>query len=114
MRIRSDNTQSQYIHYYLNRSIRYLIVQNRFISLLSCSYVLTCFKLQVAADMTFSWHRGHEMASLQVPETDVDDEDEEQERTDAALVKHDVIKVINRFSDSFQFTHLLRVQIYIN
>jgi len=54
------------------------------------------------------------MASLQVPETDVDDEDEEQERTDAALVKHDVIKVINRFIDSFQFTHLLRVQIYIN
>ena len=53
--------------------------------------------------MTFSWHRGHEMASLQVPETDVDDEDEEQERTDAALVKHDVIKVINRFIDSFQF-----------
>ena len=40
------------------------------------------------------------MASLQVPETDVDDEDEEEERTDAALVKHDVIKVINRFVDS--------------
>ena len=44
--------------------------------------------------MTFSWRRGHEMASLMVPEAEAEDEDERQEQTDAALVKCDVIKVM--------------------
>ena len=45
--------------------------------------------------MTFNWHRGHEMASLMVPETEAEDEDEKQDQTDAALVKCDVIKVMS-------------------
>ena len=45
--------------------------------------------------MTFSWHRGLEMASLMVPETEAEDEDEKQEQTDAARVKCDVIKVMS-------------------
>ena len=45
--------------------------------------------------MTFSWHGGREMPSLIVPDTETNDDDEEQEHTDAALVKHDIIKVIS-------------------
>ncbi|KAI0237577.1 RNA polymerase II-associated protein 1 [Lamellibrachia satsuma] len=54
--------------------------------------LLVCQQDEEAADMTFSWHGGHEMPSLIVPETETNDNDEEQEHTDAALVKHDIIK----------------------
>ena len=60
-----------------------------------------CFHLQAACDQVFSWHLGHQVAALACKEQEEDQEGadapEETKKTDADLLKEDVIKVCLSF-----------------